>query len=95
MKLNPEVIIRRDARGLLGAGATIAALPEAAAAKARAPFLATAFRAAHQPKPLRSDPAKLKGLSEKRLRSHWENNYIGSVKTLNTIETRLAGTSQS
>lgn len=36
-----------------------------------------AFRGQHQPKPLSFDPAKLNGLSEKLIRSHWENNYGG------------------
>lgn len=49
-----------------------------------------AFAGAHEPKPLAFDPAKLDGLSERLLRSHWENNYIGSVKALNMIEKRLA-----
>jgi superoxide dismutase, Fe-Mn family len=48
-----------------------------------------AFRGQHQPKPLPFDPAKLKGLSEKLIRSHWENNYGGSVKALNAVEQRL------
>ncbi|WP_235506579.1 superoxide dismutase [Altererythrobacter sp. Root672] len=52
---------------------------------------APAFAGQHQPKPLRFDPAKLDGLSERLIQSHWENNYGGSVKTLNLIETRLAG----
>ena len=43
-----------------------------------------------EPRPLPFDPAKLNGLSEKLIRSHWENNYVGSVKTLNTIAERLA-----
>lgn len=51
---------------------------------------APAFAGQHQPKPLRFDPAKLDGLSERLIQSHWENNYGGSVKTLNLIETRLA-----
>src|SRR5687767_15243998 len=51
---------------------------------------ARAFRGQHQPRPLPFDPAKLKGLSEKLIRSHWENNYGGAVKALNTIEQRLA-----
>lgn len=42
-----------------------------------------------EPKPLRFDPAKLNGLSEKLVRSHWENNYVGSVRTLNLIAERL------
>jgi len=51
---------------------------------------AKAFQGQHTPKPLPFDPAKLKGLSEKLIRSHWENNYGGAVKALNTIEQRLA-----
>jgi Fe-Mn family superoxide dismutase len=54
------------------------------------PMLSPAFAGNHQPKPLRFDPAKLDGLSERLIRSHWENNYGGSVRTLNTIENRLA-----
>ena len=48
-----------------------------------------AFAQIHQPKPLSFDPAKLTGLSEKLLRSHWENNYGGSVKALNTVKQKL------
>ncbi|HXG67797.1 MAG TPA: Fe-Mn family superoxide dismutase [Blastocatellia bacterium] len=50
---------------------------------------ARAFRGQHQPKPLSFDPAKLKGLSEKLIRSHWENNYGGAVRALNAVEQRL------
>lgn len=53
---------------------------------------ARAFRGQHQPRPLPFDPAKLKGLSEKLIRSHWENNYGGAVKALNAVEQRLAAT---
>lgn len=35
--------------------------------------------------------AKLKGLSEKLLVSHHDNNYAGAVKRLNAIEAELAG----
>ncbi len=41
-------------------------------------------------KPLSCDPAKLSGLSEKLIVSHWENNYGGAVKRLNAIEQKLA-----
>ncbi len=41
-------------------------------------------------KPLAFDPAKLNGLSEKLIRSHWENNYGGSVKALVTVRKQLA-----
>src|SRR5262245_34487839 len=36
------------------------------------------------------DPAKIKGLSEKLLVSHYENNYSGAVKRLNAITNQLA-----
>jgi len=49
-----------------------------------------AFAPIHQPRALSFDPAKLDGLSEKLIRSHWENNYGGSVKTLNAVKQRLA-----
>ncbi|WP_317534912.1 Fe-Mn family superoxide dismutase [Nitrosomonas sp. Is37] len=41
-------------------------------------------------KPLTCDPAKLNGLSEKLIVSHYENNYGGAVKRLNAITTQLA-----
>src|SRR5687767_7001900 len=44
----------------------------------------------HQIAPLPFEPAKLKGLSEKLLRSHHENNYGGAVKNLNKVEEELA-----
>jgi len=44
----------------------------------------------YQIKPLRCDPAKLKGLSEKLIVSHYENNYGGAVKRLNAISEHLA-----
>ena len=48
-----------------------------------------AYRGDHRPKPLPFDPAKLRGLSEKLLRSHHENNYTGAVKRLNLIQQQL------
>jgi len=45
----------------------------------------------YQMKPLACDPAKLAGLSEKLIVSHYENNYGGAVKRLNAITTQLAG----
>jgi superoxide dismutase, Fe-Mn family len=42
-------------------------------------------------KPLPFDPKSIKGLSEKILTSHYENNYSGAVKRLNAITEQLAG----
>src|SRR5436189_5680360 len=41
-------------------------------------------------RPLSCDPKKLKGLSERLIVSHWENNYGGAVKRLNAITAQLA-----
>jgi Fe-Mn family superoxide dismutase len=41
-------------------------------------------------KPLGCDPARIKGMSERLIISHYENNYGGAVKRLNLIEERLA-----
>src|SRR5947199_9396461 len=45
---------------------------------------------AYQIKPLSCDPAKIKGMSERLIVSHYENNYVGAVKRLNLIEEQLA-----
>jgi len=42
-------------------------------------------------KPLPCDPARIKGMSERLIISHYENNYGGAVKRLNLIEEQLAG----
>ena len=40
-------------------------------------------------RPLPIDPAALRGLSERLIRSHHENNYSGAVKRLNAIRAQL------
>jgi len=44
----------------------------------------------YQIKPLSCDPAKIKGMSERLIVSHYENNYGGAVKRLNLIDEQLA-----
>jgi superoxide dismutase, Fe-Mn family len=44
----------------------------------------------HPIKPIGCDPARVKGLSERMIVSHYENNYCGAVKRLNLIEERLS-----
>lgn len=84
-------ITRRSAIGALAASAAVTANPALAAKEVSAMTNPPpAFAGQHQPKPLRFDPAKLDGISERLIRSHWENNYSGSVKTLNLVEIRLA-----
>src|SRR5947208_15893409 len=43
----------------------------------------------YEMKPLSCNPTKLKGLSEKLIVSHYENNYNAAVKGLNTITAQL------
>ena len=93
---------RRHAMGIIaagGAGATLTNLLGSAGTKGQttsdptqsvASQTARAFRGQHQPKPLPFDATKLKGISEKLIRSHWENNYTGAVKALNVVEQRLS-----
>jgi superoxide dismutase, Fe-Mn family len=42
-------------------------------------------------KALGCDPQRIKGMSEKLIVSHYENNYGGAVKRLNLIQEQLAG----
>jgi Fe-Mn family superoxide dismutase len=84
----PPMLIDPSRRRLLGfTAAAIAtqALPFSASAQpAGVPKMEYAI------KKLPFDPAKVKGLSEKLLVSHHENNYSGAVKRLNAITAQLA-----
>jgi Fe-Mn family superoxide dismutase len=46
-------------------------------------------------KPLGCDPARVKGMSERLIVSHYENNYCGAVRRLNLIEEQLASLDHS
>ena len=48
-----------------------------------------AFEYQHLPLPLPFDAAKLNGLSERLIQSHWQNNYGGAVKALNAVRSQL------
>ena len=45
---------------------------------------------AYSIKPLACDPTRIKGMSEKLLVSHHENNYGGAVNRLNAITAQIA-----
>jgi Fe-Mn family superoxide dismutase len=45
---------------------------------------------AYAMQPLACDPARIKGMSEKLIVSHYENNYGGAVRRLNAISDQLA-----
>ena len=50
---------------------------------------AAAYRGSNEPKPLPFDAGKLKGLSEKLVTSHHQNNYTGAVRRLNAIQQQI------
>jgi superoxide dismutase, Fe-Mn family len=86
---------RREFIATASVGATLAVLtPEILLAKPKESMITAsrspAFAPIHKIKPLHFDPAKLDGLSEKLIHSHWENNYGGSVKALNAVKQKLA-----
>ncbi|MFO1502711.1 MAG: Fe-Mn family superoxide dismutase [Steroidobacteraceae bacterium] len=90
--MNPSLDRRLAIQSLAMAGAGVAttALSQAAATAPQTPALPPAFAGNTTLKPLAFDPAKLDGLSEKLIRSHWENNYGGSVRTLAAVRKQLA-----
>ncbi|MEW6016944.1 MAG: Fe-Mn family superoxide dismutase [Pseudomonadota bacterium] len=78
-----------DRRTLLAAAAGLATAAPAIAAGQSAGGT-PAPGAAFTPKPLPFDPAKVPGLSEKLIRSHYDNNYTGAVKRLGAIKADFA-----
>lgn len=74
------------AGGILVPGAVAAEPPSVLQVPAA---VGKAYLGKHEPLPLPFDPTKLDGLSEKLLRSHWENNYQGAIKALNAIEPKI------
>lgn len=82
-----EKLSRREAiAGIAATGAAVLSFAENVPAQESVP---PAFAGNHQPRALPFDAGKLAGISEKLIKSHWENNYIGSVKALNAVEQKL------
>lgn len=74
--------------GMVAAAGTLAPIGIAAAQTAASP--GGVKPALYDVKPLPFDPKSIKGLSEKILVSHHDNNYAGAVKRLNAITEQLA-----
>ena len=85
-------IERRDFLHGVGVAAGVAAastlVQKPAQAQAAAPSGAKPM--AYEIKPFSLDPKSVKGISEKILISHYENNYVGAVKRLTAIAAQLA-----
>jgi superoxide dismutase, Fe-Mn family len=87
-------ITRREALGAVavsGAGALLHGGGLAAAGEPPREAQSTApFRPGlHAPRKLAFDARKLRGISEKMITSHWENNYGAAIKNLNKVEEEL------
>ena len=72
--------------------AGFAAVAATAASAASAQAQPAGNAASYAIKPLPFDPKSIKGLSEKILVSHHDNNYAGAVRRLNAIGAQLAQT---
>jgi len=85
------MMTRRQSLGVLGAGSAflIGVDPPGGNAPTAAQSDAAAYAGNHAPQPLPFDPKALKGISEKLIVSHHENNYGGAVKNLNKVEESL------
>lgn len=85
-------VTRRDAILALGTTAVVAASGGRAMAEDDVkPAIKPLAAGKHEIVPLPFDATKLSGISERMIRSHWENNYSGAVKNLNKVEEQLVG----
>jgi Fe-Mn family superoxide dismutase len=84
-------IERRDfmRTGLITGVAAAASMIDGPSFAQRAPAIG-AKPMSYEPKPLSIDPTSIRGISEKVLVSHYQNNYVGAVKRLNAIGMQLA-----
>jgi Fe-Mn family superoxide dismutase len=85
---------RREAMSTVAASVSVPLLHQAGLAWAGEPKsdekkLAEARPAPHVMRKLPFDPKKLRGISERMIVSHWENNYGAAVKNLNKVEEEL------
>jgi Fe-Mn family superoxide dismutase len=74
--------------GLVAGVAAAASLVEQPAIAQTASL--TGPKPVYQPKPMSFDPKAIKGISEKILVSHYENNYLGAVRRLTAIVAQIA-----
>jgi Fe-Mn family superoxide dismutase len=75
----------------VGAGSTATSAASEQQTPTAPSTVAKSYLGNHKPQPLPFDPTKLDGLSEKLIRSHWENNYQGAINALNAIEPKIPG----
>jgi superoxide dismutase, Fe-Mn family len=84
-KMNNEIERRNliQGAGLLGGVAAAATLANRSALALSPPGGPRPMT--YEAKPLSLDPKSIRGISEKVLVSHYENNYVGAIKRLTAI----------
>lgn len=92
--MDKNVVGRREMLGVAAAGAALIAgcvgRAEAQEPKPPSPPASpSAPLGKHEVRPLPFDPTKLRGISEKLVVSHHDNNYAGAVKNLVKVEDEL------
>ena len=92
-----KTISRRDALSVLAAGGAASVVASSSGGvllqggiAPPAQALPPAYAGKHEVVPLPFAPTKLKGISEKMIVSHHDNNYAGAVKNLVKVEEQLA-----
>ena len=76
-----------DRRGALIVAVGAAAALSSAGANAQGTSASSAK--GYEPKPLGLDPKSIKGLSDRIITSHYDNNYVGAVRRLSAITAEL------
>jgi Fe-Mn family superoxide dismutase len=82
-------VTRRELLKSAALTATLLAASETGAQTTQTTTTGAAFVRQLEPKPLPFNPKSLRGLSERLVISHWENNYGGAIKSLNVTRDRL------
>src|SRR5262245_3313644 len=82
-------LFRRDVLGLIAAAPFARSAFKGGVAMAEDRKVPPAYRGEHEVKALPFNPGRLRGLSEKLITSHHQNNYGGAVKRLNLIQQQL------
>ncbi len=90
------MLTRRELISAAAMGGAVVAARDAGGAPALActPGEAGAWAGKHAVAPLPFASSKLKGISERLITSHHDNNYAGAVKNLNKVEAELAQVSK-
>jgi superoxide dismutase, Fe-Mn family len=82
-------MVELDRRAVLAVAGAATAAVSATSAEAQ-PTSRAATPLPFTPMPLGFDPSKVPGISERLIRSHYENNYVGAVRRLGTIRADIA-----